>query len=117
MATLSHPSQARDTRVTALRTGAIASAIVSGTYALVALAIGTPLEFGVALALCGASWIAADYLERTVQRARTIRRRNGLAPRFIALGSPMTCESRVPAATASPPGWPSPPTLVAGSVR
>jgi hypothetical protein len=37
--------------------------------------VGSPLEFGVALALCGAAWIAADFIERTVDRERAARRR------------------------------------------
>ncbi len=71
------PPQARDPRMTTLHTGAIASANLSGTYALVALVVGSPLEFGVALALCGAWWIAADFIEWTVggERAHAARRR------------------------------------------
>ena len=68
------PPQARDPRMTTLHTGAIASAIVSGTYALVALIAGSPLEFGVALALWGAWWIAVDFIEWTVERERAARR-------------------------------------------
>lgn len=75
MATIANPSQTRDPRITALHLGAVASAIVSGTYALVELAVGTPFEFGVALAMCGAWWIAADYLGRMIGRARGARRR------------------------------------------
>ena len=44
----------------AFRTAAIAVAIVSGVCALVALLVGSPLEFGVALASCGLCWVAAD---------------------------------------------------------
>lgn len=130
MTTLSSLSQARDARMTILHAGAIASAILSGAYALVALAVSTPFEFGVALAVCGASWIAADYVERTAERARVVHRRvaarpshtvfiggSGLNSSSIAPGSPMTCESPVCAATASPPGSPNPPTLVAASAR
>lgn len=74
MATIANPSQSRDPRITALHVGAVASAIVSGTYALVELAVGTPFEFGVALAMCGAWWIAADYLGRMIGRARAANR-------------------------------------------
>ncbi|OBI53474.1 hypothetical protein A5707_11420 [Mycobacterium kyorinense] len=74
MATIANPSQTRDPRITALHFGAVASAIVSGAYALVELAVGTPFEFGVALAMCGAWWIAADYLGRMIGRARGARR-------------------------------------------
>lgn len=69
------PPQARDPRMTILHIGAIASAIVSGSYALVALVAGPPVEFGVALALCGAWWIAADFIEWTVEGERAARRR------------------------------------------
>jgi hypothetical protein len=47
----------------AFRTGAIVVAIVSGFYALAALLVGSPLEFGVALASCGGCWVAADFIE------------------------------------------------------
>lgn len=49
----------------AFRTGAIVVAIVSGAYALAALLVGSPLEFGAALASCGACWVAADFIEWT----------------------------------------------------
>ena len=60
--------------MTTLHTIAITIAVLSGTYALVALVAGSPLEFGVALALCGAGWITADFIERTVERERAARR-------------------------------------------
>lgn len=56
--------------MTALRAGAITIAFVSGTLALVALAVGSPLQFGTALALCGAGWIATDFIEHTAIPAR-----------------------------------------------
>ncbi len=68
------PPQARDPRMTILQTGAIAIAILSGLCALVALAAGSPLQFGVALALCGAGWIGADFIEWTVERECAARR-------------------------------------------
>lgn len=58
----------RDPRVTLLYVGALAVAGVSGICALAALATGSPLQFGVAAALFGAGWIAADFIERTVGR-------------------------------------------------
>lgn len=64
------PPQARDPRVTTLHAGALIIAVVSGICALVALAAGSPLQFGVALALFGAGWIAADFIERAVERER-----------------------------------------------
>jgi hypothetical protein len=54
--------------VMAFRTGAIVVASVSGFYALVTLFLGSPLEFGVAVATCGACWVAADFVEWTVER-------------------------------------------------
>jgi hypothetical protein len=59
----------------AFRTGAIVVAIVSGFYALAALLVGSPLEFGAALALCSACWVAADFIEWTVERERAAGRR------------------------------------------
>lgn len=59
----------------AFRTGAIVVAIVSGFYALAALLVGSPLEFGAALALCGVCWVAADFIEWTVERERAAGRR------------------------------------------
>jgi hypothetical protein len=61
--------------LTAFRTGAIVVAIVSGVYALAARLVGSPLEFGVALASCGGCWVAADLLEWTVERERAAGRR------------------------------------------
>jgi hypothetical protein len=66
--------------MTTLHTGAITSAILSGACALVALVVGSPLEFGVALAFCGAAWVAADFIERTVERERAARQRAVFAP-------------------------------------
>jgi hypothetical protein len=63
----------------AFRTAAIAVAIVSGICALVALLVGSPLEFGVALASCGLCWVAADSIEWTVQRERAAGRQPVLA--------------------------------------
>lgn len=59
----------------AFRTGAIVVALVSGFYALAAVVVGSPLEFGVALASCGGFWLAADFIEWTVERERAAGRR------------------------------------------
>jgi hypothetical protein len=48
---------------------------VSGFYALAALVVGSPLEFGVALASCGGCWVAADFIEWTVERECAAGRR------------------------------------------
>jgi hypothetical protein len=75
MTTSGIPPQVRDPQLSTLHLGAITIAIVSGTYALVALLVGSPLEFGVALAFCGAWWIAAHFIEWTVERERVARSR------------------------------------------
>jgi hypothetical protein len=60
----------------AFRTCAIVVAVVSGSYALAALFVGSPLEFGAALASCGACWVAADFFEWTVKREGAAGRRS-----------------------------------------
>lgn len=47
----------RRRRYSAIHAGALAVAIASGTFALVAMLVGSPTSFGLALALCGAGWI------------------------------------------------------------
>ncbi len=64
----------RDPRVTTLHAGAVVVAIVSGICALVALAVGSPLQFGIALALFGAGWITADFLQSTELCERGVQR-------------------------------------------
>jgi hypothetical protein len=68
----------------ALRTGAIVVAIASGFYALAALFVGSPLEFGAGLAACGASWITADFIEWTDERERGAGRRPVAAALFVS---------------------------------
>lgn len=70
MRTLGTTSHVRHSRVTPAYAGALIIATISGFCALFALAAGSPLQFGVALALCGGGWIAADFVERTARRAR-----------------------------------------------
>jgi hypothetical protein len=55
----------------AFRTGAIVVAVLVGVYALAALLVGSPLEFGVALASCGGCWVAADFIEWAAERERS----------------------------------------------
>ncbi|OBI29354.1 hypothetical protein [Mycobacterium sp. E2238] len=62
--------QATDPRVTLLYAATLVVAVASGICALVALAAGSPLQFGMAAAVFGASWIATDFIERTVARAQ-----------------------------------------------
>lgn len=59
---------AQDQRVTLFYLGTLVVAVVSGLCALAALVAGSPLQFGAALALFGAGWIATDFIERTVER-------------------------------------------------
>lgn len=68
MAMAGIPPQARDPHVTPLHIGAVTIAVVSGICALVALAVGSPLQFGIALALFGAGWMVADFIESTPRR-------------------------------------------------
>lgn len=57
---INHTVAVLPSRHRALRSAAIAVGLLAGGYALVMLAVGTPFQFGVALALCSACWIAAD---------------------------------------------------------
>ena len=68
----------------AVYAGALTTATLSGICALAALAAGTPFEFGVALALCGAGWVVADFVGWTAEhnRERAARRRAVPAPRI-----------------------------------
>ncbi len=68
------------TRLTTLHLCAITVSVVSGTCALVALIAGSPLEFGVALALCAAWLIAADFIESGVEREREHAARRRAVP-------------------------------------
>ncbi|HTX96725.1 MAG TPA: hypothetical protein VME67_18830 [Mycobacterium sp.] len=70
MATRGIPLQAKDSYVAAFRAGIVTVAAISGILALVALAAGSPLQFGLALASFGAAWIAADFLASRVERGR-----------------------------------------------
>ncbi|MGD1171006.1 hypothetical protein ACKUVQ_20580 [Mycobacterium seoulense] len=58
---------ARDPRATPLYATTVVVTVLSGICALVALAAGSPLQFGVASAIFGAGWIAADFIERTIE--------------------------------------------------
>lgn len=64
------PPQAREPRMTLLYAGTLVVAVVSGILALVALAAGSPLQFGVTAAVFGAGWIATDFIERTAERGQ-----------------------------------------------
>ena len=68
-------AQVRGRPLMALRTGAIVVTVASGFYALAALLVGSPLEFGAGLASCGACWITADFIKWTDERERVAGRR------------------------------------------
>lgn len=59
---------------TGLHAGAVIVAVASGLCALVALAVGSPLQFGSALAVFAAGWIAADFLQSTTRREPAAQR-------------------------------------------
>ena len=63
------PTQSHGPRM-AVYVGALTIAAVAGICALAALAAGTPLEVGVALALFGAGWVVADFVGWTAEHAR-----------------------------------------------
>lgn len=64
----------RSRRIVFIYSGAVSLAFVSGTCALVALLLGSPLEFGSALAICASGWIVAHIAERFAEQERTGRR-------------------------------------------
>ena len=61
----------RSQHIASVHAAAISVAFVSGTLALVALLLGSPLEFGSALAVCGTAWIVANFAERLAEQKRT----------------------------------------------
>ncbi len=63
MASPGGAQQANRPRVTALHVSALTIVVLAGACAMVALVAGSPLEFGGALAVSGAGWIAADFIE------------------------------------------------------
>jgi hypothetical protein len=68
---------ARRHRYDVMHASAIAVAFVSGTFALVALLFGTPMQFGIALALCGVGWIVTHFVERLAEQDLDQRGRSG----------------------------------------
>jgi hypothetical protein len=94
----------RSRRIAFIHAGAISVAFVSGTVALVALLLGSPFEFGSALALCGAAWIVAHIAERFAEQ-ELARRNQALlparrtssahfAPGYVRLGVPVQLHRR-----------------------
>jgi hypothetical protein len=55
--------------------GAISIAFTSGSLALVAMLVGTPLQIGSALAVCATAWIVAHIAEQFVEQERVFRNR------------------------------------------
>lgn len=92
------PDYPRSQHIACVHAGAISVAFVSGTLALVALLLGSPMEFGSALAVCGTAWIVANFAERLAEQKRTYHRRalaskrrantSTLMPGYLRLGGP-----------------------------
>jgi hypothetical protein len=92
-------------RIAFIHAGAISFAFVSGTFALVALLLGSPLQFGSALAMCGTGWIVAHIAERFAEQKRVGRRRAlemertypaHSAPGYLRLGAPIRMDRHSP---------------------
>ena len=81
---MSTRAEFHDWPLMAFRGGAIVVAAVSGFCALAALCVGSPLAFGTALAICGASWVVADFIEWMVGREGGAGRR--LVPVVLPTG-------------------------------
>ena len=76
--TLSSSTTGRRRRYAVIHSAAIMVSVVSGTFALVAMLVGSPLSFGLALALCGTGWIVTHFVERMAEQdRRAARRRHG----------------------------------------
>ena len=73
--TLSTSTTGRRRRYAVIRSAAIMVSVVSGTFALVAMLVGSPLSFGLALALCGTGWIVTHFVERMAEQDRRATRR------------------------------------------
>ncbi|MEC9324503.1 MAG: hypothetical protein VYB90_11740 [Actinomycetota bacterium] len=72
--TLSTSTTGRRRRYAVIHSAAIRASVVSGTYALVAMLVGSPLSFGLALALCGTGWIVTHFVERMAEQDRRAAR-------------------------------------------
>ena len=102
----------RSQHIASVHAAAISVAFVSGTLALVALLLGSPLEFGSALAVCGTAWIVANFAERLAEEKRTHYRRTltstrrptspAVMPGYVCLRSltrPVRCSATTPQAS------------------
>lgn len=72
--TLSTSTTGRRRRYAVIHSAAIMASVVSGTFALVAMLVGSPLSFGLALALCGTGWIVTHFVERMAEQDRRAAR-------------------------------------------
>ena len=72
--TLSTSTTGRRRRYAVIHSAAIMVSVVSGTFALVAMLVGSPLSFGLALALCGTGWIVTHFVERMAEQDRRAAR-------------------------------------------
>lgn len=62
-------------------TSAVVVAIISGTFSLGALFVGSPRAFGLALVICSAGWIVAHFAERLAAHDR-VQRRTPVRPTY-----------------------------------
>lgn len=84
------------TRIRIAHTAAIAVVLVSGSYALIALISGSPAEFGIALALCGAGWVGADRIERWADDAvRPVPHPRKMRSQSVLIGRGESCSRRL----------------------
>lgn len=91
------PTPSRIPPLTVLRAGAIVSAVVSGALALLAFIFGSPLQFGVALAICAGWWIADDFAVSALGGRRAAARRPAAVRRggaVYAANHPVFAERR-----------------------
>lgn len=96
------PPQPRDPQLTILRIGAITSAVVSGALALLAFVFGSPLQFGIALAVCAGWWIADDFMASTLDGRRAVRAER--ARPVYSLNHPVFTAKRCPRTETRPGG-------------
>lgn len=61
----------KDRRFAGLSAATVTITAVPGVFALAALAAGSPFQFGIALALCAAGCIVADFIQRMDKHRRS----------------------------------------------
>lgn len=72
--TFTTSTNSRRRRYAVVHSAAIMVSVASGTFALVAMLVGSPLSFGLALALCGTGWIVTHFVERLAEQDRRAAR-------------------------------------------